>query len=224
VAAAHGELALRAVAYVAREPGDKKLKVVVLCEPADLSIPLASVSAGMFDEKGKLSVQWTAQPDDLKRLPVMAGFTARAGAYRLRVAAVDAAGRRGTVDQDLSVELTQAGPVTLSALVLGTAVRGAFSPRLLYINEQSAVGYLEVYGVTKGATVTVDFELASSRQGPALIAVPVALRPGDAEDRVILGQVPIGNVPPGDYLLRATVSINGERTGQVMRTLRKAGR
>jgi hypothetical protein len=37
-----------------------------------------------------------------------------------------------------------------------------------------------------------------------------------------IGGFGIDNLPPGDYLMRATVSLNGKPVGRVTRTMRKA--
>ena len=63
-----------------------------------------AASVGLFDEKNTLKKQWTAQPADLAKRPVMAALPAPPGTYRVRVAAVDASGRAGTTDYELKVE------------------------------------------------------------------------------------------------------------------------
>ena len=41
------------------------------------------------------------------------------------------------------------------------------------------------------------------------------------ERRMIVGAVPIAALPPGDYVVRAIVSVDGRPVGRVLRTLRK---
>jgi hypothetical protein len=42
------------------------------------------------------------------------------------------------------------------------------------------------------------------------------------ERRMIVGAVPIASLPPGDYIIRAIVSVDGRPVGRVLRTLRKS--
>src|SRR6185295_3475265 len=129
-----------------------------------------------------LKKQWTAQKDDLAKHPVRADLQAAPGAYRVRVAAVDATGRAGTTDYDLKAETARADPLRLSALVV-----------------------------------------ASSSDGVALATAETQIGKGSAEDaRMAIGGFGIDSLPPGDYLMRAIVSLNGKSVGRVMRTMRKA--
>jgi len=226
VATVYRDLWIRAVACPGRDPGDKDLKLAVMFEPFEVGLPFTSASIGLFDDKGKLTAQWTAQPADLGALPVMAGFKVKPGTYRMRVAATDGSGRRGTVDQNVTVELNQGDvPVQMSGLILGAPAGKAFGPKLLYQTEEKALGYFEVYGVPKTATVTAAIEIAQSASGPAVATAPAGVgAPGSDGRRVVLGEIPIGSLRPGDHLVRIVVSVDGKPVGHVVRTLRKTGK
>lgn len=239
----YGDLPLRALAYVLRNPviidtptpepapqppppqptpGPVSVKIVTLFESMDPAVPLASAMIGLFDEKGKLTRQWTAQPAELARPLVMAALTAPAGSYRLRVAATDASGRAGSTDYDLSAQLSAAPPLKLSGLTLGIAQSGAFAPKLQFgAADQTAVGYLEIYAVPKAGAVTVQLELADA-SGKSLAAAGTNIAAASAEDaRIAFGGFAIGPLAPGDYVVRAIVSLDGKEVGRVSRTLRK---
>ncbi|MEI6667453.1 MAG: hypothetical protein WCP29_04790 [Acidobacteriota bacterium] len=219
------DLPIRAVACPARDASDRDLKLVVLFEPFEFNVPFASAAVGLFDEKSKLVAQWTAQPADLASLPVMSGFSVKPGSYRMRVAATDGAGRAGTVDQDVTVALERGNaPVQMSALVLGAPLGQAFAPRLLFETEASALGYFEVYGTPKTANVTATIDIAASASGPGFATAPAKVgAPGNDGRRVVLGEIPIAALRPGDHLVRVTISVDGKPVGRVVRTLRKAG-
>ncbi|MCX6545241.1 MAG: hypothetical protein NTV05_12635 [Acidobacteria bacterium] len=225
VATAYRDLSIRAVACPARDAGSKDLKIVVMLEPFEASLPLASAAVGLFDDKGKLVVQWTSQPTDLGARPVVAGFTVRPGTYRMRVAATDGAGRGGTVDQNLAVELEKGdGAVQMSALVFGIASGQAFAPRLIFESETGALGSFEVYGVPNTSAVTAAVEIAASASGPVVATAPARVgSPGSDGRRVALAAIPLGSLPPGDHLVRVVVSVDGKPVGRVVRTLRKVG-
>jgi hypothetical protein len=223
VSRVYRDLPLRAAAYASRDESAGKVKIVVLFEPVDPAASLKSAAVGLFDEKGRLSVQATADPANLTRRPPMLAAVAKPGAYRMRLAATDANGRAGTVDVDLKAELTGADPLKLSSLVLGVAETGRFAGRLQFYNEPTAVAYLEIYGVTTGA-LSADLELADTENGPASVRGAMRITGEAADDRhIALGGIPIGLLPPGDIVVRAVVSVDGKPIGRVTRTLRKAG-
>lgn len=224
VAGEHHELPLRVAAHTSRTPGSEEVKIVALFEGAEPSAALASASVGLFDEKNTLKKQWTAQSADLAKRPIMAAITAPPGVYRLRVAAVDAGGRGGTTDYDLMAEVPRADPLKVSALVLGTQQQGAgFSPRLEFSGaDPVAIGLLEIYGVPKGSTVTVDLEVAPSLNGTPLANAQTTVSQGNAEDmRIAFGGFSIASLAPGDYQMRAVITLDGKAVGRVVRTLRK---
>lgn len=219
------DLPIRASGYVKRNPGNDKVQVQVLAifEPAEPSTKLASAVVALFDDKDKLAAQWTAQPDDLSSGGGRTVLPVPAGTYRMRVAATDASGRAGTADYELRAETIAAAQLKLSGLVLGTADGGSFQPRLQFgAAQQAAVGYLEIYGVTKTTPVAVSLELAASPDGPALATTDATVQAGGAEDmRIAFGGFAIGGLAPGDYLMRAVVSVDGKPVGRSTHTLRK---
>lgn len=216
------DLPLRVAAYTSLSPGDAKLKVVAVIETVDRSVPLASAAFGLIDPKGRLVAQWTADDRELKGAHVMAAGLAAPGTYRLRAAAIDASGRRGAAEYDLEAQLTPADPLRLSAMVLGVSRGGSFTPKLEFTADPTAMGLFEIYGAATG-TLGVALELATSLDGRALIRVPATVVAGDDPQRRIgTGVVPTGALPPGDYVVRAIVTLDGRPIGLVYRTLRKA--
>ena len=224
VAGGRTDLPLRVAAHSSRTPGNDEVTIAALFEGIDATAPLAAASVGLFDEKGTLKKQWSAQSGELAQRPVMAALTAPPGIYRLRVAAVDGSGRAGTADYELNAEIPRADPLKLSTLVLGTQRQGGgFAPRLEFSNEPVAIGYLEIYGVPKGGTVTVDLDVATTANGAPLANAQTTVSPGKADDmRIAFGGFSIATLEPGDYQMRAVVSLDGKPVGKVVRTLRKS--
>lgn len=217
------DLPLRATAYSSLVPGDSRIKVVAVAEPVDPSVALASAAVGLFDGKGKLVAQWTADREELAPRPLMSALVASPGSYRMRFAAVDASGRRGTVDYSFRGELESAGALKLSAMVLGTMASGSFKPRLQFGPESAAVGYFEIYGVPpRSAEITVRMEIAASDEGPAMVGANATVQKTQDEGRrIVIAPMALNSLPPGDYLVRAIVNIDGRAAGRVTRTLRK---
>ena len=215
------ELPMRAVGFVSRDVGGN-LKVIALAEAIEPGTELRSASAALFDGNGRLSAQATADATALAATPVVTGLVTKPGAYRLRVAATDASGRAGTADYDLEAELAPAGPLTLSSMMIGLSRSGGFSPRLQFGSEPVAVAYLEIYGQTGGAPVSMALEIATAPNGPAKLSIPGAVDETRSNDRrLATAAIPIGGLPPGDYVIRAVVSMQGQPSGRVVRTIRK---
>ena len=217
-----GELPLRVVTYASRNADDDRVKLVVLFEPVDPATRITAAATGVFDAKGSLKAQSTSNKEDFAASPTMSVLAVPAGFYRVRLAATDAAGRAGTVDLETKVELTGAGPLKLSTLVLGDSGTGAFAPRLQFGAEPAAVGYLELYGLPSSGALSVTFELLAADGTQVISRAPGSVRPTSFEDlRLAVGSLPIAALQSGDYLVRALVSIDGKEVGRTERTLRK---
>lgn len=224
VAGVRTDLPLRVTAYTSRTAGSDDVTITALFEGVEGNVALSAASVGLFDEKGTPKKQWTAQSGELSKRPVMAALTAPPGMYRLRVAAVDTSGRAGTADYELNAEIPRADPLKLSALVLGTQQPGGgFAPRLEFSDEPIAIGMVEIYGVPKGGAVTVELDVAATANGAPLANAPTTVTPGRSDDvRIAFGGFSIATLAPGDYQMRAVVSLDGKPVGRVVRTLRKS--
>jgi VWFA-related protein len=219
----HRELQLRASGYASREPGGETVKVTTLIEPADPAAKVATVGVVLFDERNKVMAQWTGSGSDLKSVPIMAGLVVPPGFYRLRVGAIDDGGHGGTVDTEVAADLTPAGQLKLSSLLLGLSRDGGFIPKMQFAAEPVALAYVEIYGGIPGMPIIAALELATTLNGPAIVTVPLAIKFGDSR-YLATGAVPIGALPPGDYAVRAIVGVQGQPAGRVVRTLRKVAK
>ncbi len=218
----HRDLPLRASAFVVADPEGDLLVIKGVAESLDRTVPLTSAVFGLIDSRGKLVAQWTASERQLSRSPVVSDGSAKPGPYRLRVAALDILGRRGATEYEFDAGLTSSSSLRFSTLALGVSFRG-FSPRLQFLAEPSAMGSFEIYGTVPDVEkLSVAFELASELDGPAIVRTPGTLTVTGDSTRRASGVVPIAALPPGDYIVRGIVSIDGTPIGQVHRTLRKS--
>jgi hypothetical protein len=112
----------------------------------------------------------------------------------------------------------------MSALVIGTQAQGGgFVPRLEFTSETIAIGLVEIYGVPKSGALTVSLDVASTPDGQPLATAETTIGRGSADDaRTAIGGFGVDSLPPGDYLMRAVILLDGKPVGRVMRTLRKA--
>jgi VWFA-related protein len=221
VATVFRDLPLRASAFAALDTDGKTMRIVTLAEPVDPQVRFSSLVAALFDRDGKLVSNWSATPQELQRSLVIGAMPAEPGAYRMRVAAIDTTGRAGTADYELDAEIVQTGKLKLSSVVLGLWRDGQFTPRLQFSAEPVAIAYVEMYGAPPGTQLVAAVELAATLNGPALLTLPLVIEGAGESRYVARGAVPIGGLPPGDYVVRALVGVEGQPMTRVLRTLRK---
>jgi hypothetical protein len=216
------DLPLRGAAYASFEAPGGQIRVLTMAEAVEPDVKLSAFAAALFDRDGKAVGGWVAQPSDLDRTPLLGATTAPPGAYRLRIAAIDTNGRAGAADYDVEIDLARTGTLKLSSILLGLSRGGTFAPRLQFVSEPVAIGYVEMSGATPGAKVTASLELADEPNGAARLAVPLTIEAGAAGRYVGKAALPIGALPAGDYIVRAVVALDGHPPTRVIRTLRKA--
>ncbi|HMF94804.1 MAG TPA: VWA domain-containing protein, partial [Vicinamibacterales bacterium] len=178
---------------------------------------VVSVGYVIIDKDGRMVDN---RATDMRLLPVMAGvpsalqYSAGAslapGEYTLKLAAVEG-DRVGTVEHTIHAALPATGSLTFSELMVGGPidVGELLTPTIGYqVTFGTVHGYVEAYG-SKIEDLTMEYEVATTTDAPALLNVDVPPHPvGDA--RVIFSRViPIHQVPPGKYVLRAILSSAG---------------
>jgi VWFA-related protein len=216
-------LPLRAAGYASRNADPSApVRVVMFAETLGPGTTVESAAAGLFDPRGRLVSEWTSTPGSLGSGPLIAALSATPGTYRLRIAAIDKAGRAGTADYFVDALLEPAGPLKLSALMLGTLRNGGMSPALEFTSEPTAIASLDIYGSTEGKPIAAILEVAESVNGPALLTFPVQIAATREPDVVsATASIPIVSLTAGDYVVRVTVNLLNAPQGRVVRTLRK---
>jgi hypothetical protein len=221
------DLPLRLAVFPVLDTERDRLRLLVLGEPEEPMTALAWAQFALFAPSGAVVAEWKAEGPDLTARPIMTAALAPPGPYRLRMAASELAGRRGVVDYEFDARLIPAGTLNLGPLMFGGIANQAFQPLLQPAADATAVmAYAEIYGkVAATDTLTCRFEVASSVDGPAIAGIDGSVRTTPTDDRrAALGTIDLTPLAPGDYLIRAIVSLNGKEIGRVTRTLRKAAR
>jgi VWFA-related protein len=154
----------------------------------------------------------------------VADATVSPGVYRLRLVAVDAAGRRGSVEHQAKAALVSAGGLEVSDLVLGpTRAGGGVRPAADLEADGGVCGLVEIGGEDRSRLegAAVAFEIAEAEGAPAILRVPVAVAPpGEDGARLARVSVAAGLLPPGRYFARAEVSAEGKPVATAGRPFR----
>lgn len=212
------ELPLRVATFTLHEPGSTAVRAIVSAE-ADAAqgtsgVNLAFVLRDQHDVVVASGVQQTAT----------AGFALSAivpeGEYTLRVAAIDGLGRRGTVERPFSARAARRS-LPVSDLILAhvppASSNGPLSPIVDRAAGDRLLAYLELYpdatAAVEGAVVKV--EVAESADGRAVVTVPATMRRGEAGLTIARAILPIRDLAPGRYIVRASVVADG-RPASVM--------
>jgi hypothetical protein len=148
------------------------------------------------------------------------------GNYRIRVAATDAAGKAGAVDINVNTALTEAGPFKMSSLLLGAVTESGMRPKLIFKDEEVLQAMFEMYGIPSAtAKMRIGFELTGPDLPKPQVFRPTGQMPSQEPDKfTIFGEVNIGKLPPGDYLITAILQQEGQPEGRVSRSFRKVAK
>lgn len=218
------DLPLRLAAYPVLHTDRSSIRLLIVGDTVEPDRKLAWSEFGMFAPDGRMTAQWSETRDALAQRPFISGVVTTEGQYRLRWAASELSGRRGTVDIDVDARFTTAGAFRLSALMLGHLEADTFVPELQPAPETTSVEwYAEIYGeLAAGQTLTSRLDVTTSLTGPALSSTEGrVLTSPDPSRRAMTGRVDASALPPGDYLFRATLIVHGTDAGSVLRTFRK---
>jgi VWFA-related protein len=233
------DIPLRLSAYTLRDEKTDKLRILFAAEidRSGNASQRISVAYVLLDAKGAgvggniLRNVAPLPPDAPTMQHYLGSINAdTAGMYTLKLAVVDELGRRGSVEHNFRAHLESAGQLRVTDLLIGEqpagttqharpAVTGELSSDFMH-------SYLEVYSDAATAldNFSVKFEVAAKDEGAPLDSIDgrlvASLATGDR--RVVEGAVPIGLLPPGDYVARAIINLDGKQVGQVSRPFKVA--
>jgi hypothetical protein len=220
------DLPLRITGHTFRDDTEGHVKLAVTFESSDATAILSSAMVAAFDSQGRLVTGIEMSSEALTMRPVVAALSVPPGVYRIRIAAIESTGRAGSAEQDVVLALTPVGPIEVSSLMVGLSRNGVYVPAMVFGTEPTAFGMLEIYGaaLTPESTPGVVFEIAATTLGQAILTMPGLVEPtGDSSRSVATAVLPIQDLAPGDYVVRATITVAGHPSGRVLRTLRKIG-
>jgi hypothetical protein len=86
------------------------------------------------------------------------------------------------------------------------------------------MAYLEMYGLAEGTDAGAMIEVARTTNGPAILTLRGSFDPTKVEGRfMVTAKIPLANLAPGSYVVRAIVAAPGHPAARAIRTLRKTG-
>ena len=229
---------MRLSTYTFRDAAPNKVKVILAAEidPESMEKELdLAIGFAVFDELGKavLSGQerkiYSANTD----LPIRYELAVAVdpGTYRLRLAAVDMAGKSGSVEREVR---RSAWRTTSSRSAISSSARCATdaatilrAPVVLQVADGQLATYTELYTNKPGSLddTKVTFEIADTPDGPTLQTSAAEIRErADQTMRQALAVVPVGALPPGRYIARAIISKGDKNVGKLTRPFDVAAR
>jgi VWFA-related protein len=229
------EIGLKLGAYSFTEDTGNRLRVILAAEidRSQNSGGKMSLAYTVLDAKDKV-VSAQVEPEvatpiraDTQTQTYLGAITVSSGTYRIKLAVVDDAGKTGSVEHTVHAQLTAAGQIHMTDLLLGEdsggsglnpAVSAEFKGGMLH-------GYFELHSEASESlrAATVALEIANSAVARAIDTVPARFEEDTTPSptrRIAEAVVPIGLLPAGDYVARAVVTVAGRKIGQVSRSFR----
>ncbi len=220
-------LPVRVASFALQGPEREKVQVLI---HADIGTDYAaskvtSVAYTIMDNTGQVVEN---KAFDARLLPVMVGVPSplqyKTGAsllpgdYTLKLAVAEGE-RVGTVEHPIHAALPAAPDLTFSELMVGGPVEVGelLQPTIGYqVTFGTVHGYFEAYG-PKAGDVTVEYQIGTDGTSPALMNVDVDARPAGDARAIFTKTIPVHQLPPGKYLMRAIVSVNNRSVKTLMR-------
>jgi VWFA-related protein len=212
-------LPVRVASFALQGPERDKVQLLIHADVGTdyPSSKVVSVGYVITDANGRVVDNKSA---DVRMLPVMSGipsplqFTAGSslppGDYTMKLAVAEG-DRAGSVEHTIHAALPTANGLTLSELMVGgpLEVGELLTPTIGYqVSFGSVHGFVEAYGaVTDG--LTMEFEVATDADAPALINADVPIHPVSETRAIFTKVLPAHALPPGKYVLRAILSSDG---------------
>lgn len=222
-------LPVRVATFTLQGPERDRVQLLIHADIGHDYSAARAVSVGYVITDRKTGRTVDTQSSTTRLTPVMGGvpsalqFVGGAslppGEYTLKFAAAEGE-RAGSVEHAMHAGLVDSGNVKLSELMVGGPfdVGELLKPTVGYtVSFGSVHGYVEAYG-GQAEAVTVKYEVAADAKSPALLTRDAPGRDG-GDDRMIFTLVmPVSQLPPGPYVLRAMVSL----AAKPLRTMTRA--
>ena len=225
------DLPLKLATWTYKEPGTKRVRVLVSTEAERLASQSLTYTVGVAivgkDGRGvSLPVDaktLTAKRDDPGTAVFSGMIAVDPGEYRVIVSMADSDGKVGSVSRTVTAFQMDGPGVSLGDLMVSAADPGgaaviepAIEPHVT--GPMSAL--MEAYAVD-GSGLEAVLEIVTSENGAPLAAVPMSINPGRTPEIAnASAQFNTSVLPPGRYLARGVVKKDGKPAGHLLRRFR----
>ena len=204
------EVPLRVAAFAFKDQKPGMLRVLLSAEAAINSLREVTIGVVLIDDNGVIAASGTGVAEDGRlSLPVQV----HEGRYVLRAAAVDAGGRKGSVDRQVLARLLDAGPVQFSDLVIAETGSGKDTLRaaVAQVRAERVTAVFDIYGFAGGQPEAGSVKVEISREGDASPAaiIPAKITPAGPSNWRASAEVPLLDLSPGTYIATAHVTLPG---------------
>ncbi|HUF48839.1 MAG TPA: VWA domain-containing protein [Vicinamibacterales bacterium] len=216
------ELPLRAASYSFFDPATGKVRVEIAAETEQGDGQTSGVLFGyvLLDAKGVIAASQVLETSSRR-------FTAAAvvdpGVYTLKVAGLDRFGRTGSLPRAVLAGVSDS-PLPTSELLIARPTpdpNAILDPIVDRTSDDRIVAYLELYPDAghslRLVDVTVTVRPAARRD--AVLTMPAAVSSRNARHGTARVAIPIADLEPGRYVIRADILDNDKAVGFVERTI-----
>jgi len=143
------------------------------------------------------------------------------GRYRVRLAAVEANGRSGTLEVPIVAGLRSVGGFQLGDLIVGTVAGQSLTPSIYAPAGNPLVPTLEMTTADSArfAQTSVGFEVRRPGSDDVVVTGTSRLEQTQYDrQQIARGTVPTSELAPGEYTLSAVIKVDGQPAGRVSRT------
>jgi hypothetical protein len=226
------DLPMRVTTYCYQDAGGTAPRVVIAAEiePATAGAADVSIAYAFYEKSGKAVAAGEERKvfttTSERPLRYAASLILKPGTYRLRLAAIDAAGLTGSVDHEVQVWNVSAQRLALGDLMV--AGDGDFQdehtirPSVLPTGRDNGQirAMTEVYSNAAGVLehVSVAFEVARDPEGPTLLGRMAGyyVRPSGTSAQAT-GGIPVNALSQGNYVFRAIIREGDKTVGKLVR-------
>jgi hypothetical protein len=226
------DVGLRVTSYLSADPEDGSRRRLLLAGEISRAQPgEATLRLQVSDLQGKkvTSGEVALAHGDGNTLPFSTNVPLPPGSYIVRIGVMDSAGRVGSVDHRVEVRDVPLGALTATGPVLVRVASGAEGDARVALDnvgqDERLALEVDLEGEKSRLEGTgVEFEIAATADGPALLHTGAVLSAGPREGAMLAqGVMEMRLLPPGAYVVRAKVKSGREPLGDVRRAFTVMG-
>ena len=227
---------IKLTTYAFQDPESSKIRLLVALEidrtdaGGEMALGIAMVKAD--GETGATFYQPAIEPpkDGSLTQTAFATLTVEPGTYTLKAAVVDGQGRRGSLERPVRAYMTRMSRFRATQLMIGGGETQAPTPNTIVPTVSGTLSgshlhaYMELFAdaasAFDGAAVTI--EVVPEGGSTVVASTSASLQPTGPDPRVraVAGSLRLSLLPPGNYVARAVVNVEGKSIGDMTRAFR----